>query len=69
MGAYEYQAPGIPGDLDGDGDVTLADLGLWLDCLKGPGQPVPSGGLAADIDGDADVDLLDFALFCGLVSE
>ncbi|MDY7110142.1 MAG: right-handed parallel beta-helix repeat-containing protein [Planctomycetota bacterium] len=52
MGPYEYQA-GIPGDIDGDGDVDTADLlallAAWGDCE----------GCPEDIDGDGDVDTTD----------
>jgi hypothetical protein len=47
------------GDLDGDGDVDLADrelLGAWIDAPLVPGRE------AADLDGDADVDRIDLAL-------
>ena len=45
-----------PGDLDGDGDVDVADYLLLVDCFVGP---FVSGG--ADRDGDGDVDLADYA--------
>ena len=49
-------------DLDGDGDVDLADFGVLRSCWGGPDMP-PSPGCAAtaDFDGDADVDLKDFS--------
>ncbi len=42
---------GIPGDLDGDGDVDQADLGLLLSCY--------GSGDCGDIDGDGDTDQAD----------
>ncbi|HRX83778.1 MAG TPA: right-handed parallel beta-helix repeat-containing protein [Phycisphaerae bacterium] len=68
MGAYEYRLV-IPGDLDGDGEVTLADFGLWRDCLAGPGEDILPLCATADLDGDSDADLGDFALFCRLIAE
>ena len=55
----------MPGDLDGDGDVDLADFVLFADCLSGPGVAYPVGCDAADLEGagDGDVDLADFAVF------
>jgi len=52
-----------PGDLDHDGQVTIADFDALADCLNGP-----IGGLgptcdAGDVDADGDVDLEDFAEF------
>jgi hypothetical protein len=44
---------GIPGDLDGDGDVDLTDLALLL-----ASYGIDDGG---DIDGDGDTDLTDLA--------
>jgi hypothetical protein len=47
--------PPCPGDLDGDGDVDLADLAQLLGCY---GRNESCGG----IDGDGDTDLDDLAL-------
>jgi len=61
--------PGTPGDVDGDGDVDLADFGVFAGCLAGPGQSTPPGGCtqaqftAADFDADQNVDEADFAVF------
>jgi len=53
-----------PGDLDGDGDVTLLDQRLFVGCLGGPGSPpVSNDCAAADHDFDLDVDLRDAARF------
>ncbi|MCP4590537.1 MAG: hypothetical protein GY842_07325, partial [bacterium] len=55
------------GDLDEDGDVDLADHGIFATCVSGPGNPVPPPGCgpaafeAADLDDDNDVDLADYA--------
>jgi len=45
---------GIPGDLDGDGDVDLNDLAILL-----ASYGIDAGG---DIDGDGDTDLSDLAI-------
>lgn len=55
MGAQEHQLVIPPGDLDGDGDVDLADYGILAGCLVGP-----FAATAADYDDDRDVDLDDF---------
>ena len=54
---------GIPGDVDGDGDVDLDDLAAFGACLTGPGGGVPVDCDEADLDQDLDVDLADFAAF------
>ncbi len=45
---------GIPGDLDGDGDVDLSDLAILLASYN-----TDAGG---DLDGDGDTDLADLAI-------
>ncbi len=47
---------GIPGDLDGDGDVDLTDLSTLL------AEFGCTSGCTADIDGDGDVDLTDLSI-------
>ena len=77
--AYEYNAgsnrvhrtyvPPVPGDLDGDRDVDMADFNLFAGALAGPGVTTPPPGYEskhftrADLDHDGDVDLADFAEF------
>jgi hypothetical protein len=54
----------IPGDLDGNGVVDLADFVLFADCINGPiGVPAGNCTGAADLNHDGFVDLADFALF------
>ncbi|MEP0848472.1 MAG: hypothetical protein HRF50_16825 [Phycisphaerae bacterium] len=50
--------PGCPGDLDGDGDVDLADLSALLTNYGTPSGADPGDG---DLDGDGDVDLADLS--------
>jgi endonuclease/exonuclease/phosphatase family metal-dependent hydrolase len=54
----DFTLPGIPGDLDGDGDVDLTDLSALL---ANYGMPSGAGPGDGDIDGDGDVDLLDLS--------
>ncbi len=49
---------GLPGDLDGDGDVDLSDLAGLLSNYGMTSGAVPEDG---DLDGDGDVDLSDLA--------
>ena len=57
IGAFEY----LPGDIDGDGAVSLADFAAWPDCVTGPAVSVASSCRPLDFDLDDDIDLLDFA--------
>jgi hypothetical protein len=62
---FEY-VPGSPGpgDVDGDGDVDLADYASWDSCMNGPGiGPVVAECAPLDLNGDDDIDLADFAAF------
>lgn len=69
IGAWPVGCEGHPGDMDGDADVDLADLAVFVGCLAGPGVPEPPPGCApeafarADTDYDSDVDLADFDAF------
>ncbi|MCP4589133.1 MAG: endonuclease/exonuclease/phosphatase family protein [bacterium] len=72
----DFFIPGsVPGDLTGDGLVTLADWPGFVECLDGPQTP-PSPPLplntaqclqAFDFDDDSDVDATDFGAFQSLL--
>lgn len=52
------------GDVDDDGDVDLADFGVFLACFNGPQNPPAQASCApTDFDHDNDVDLGDFGMF------
>ncbi|MBU0616865.1 MAG: hypothetical protein KKI02_04040 [Planctomycetes bacterium] len=53
-----WVTPLVPGDLDGDGDVDLADLAQLLGHYGMPNGATYEDG---DLDGDGDVDLADLA--------
>ncbi len=52
-------------DVDGDGDVDLADFGVFQGCFNGPNRPYAGGTDCAclDADNDQDLDLTDFGVF------
>ncbi len=61
-----YDFEDVPGDLDDDGDVDLADYERFYECQNGPGSPPGDVGCdKADPDSDGDVDLADFGRFIG----
>lgn len=57
IGAYEFAAP-CPGDLDGGGEVGIADLSILLSHFGDAAASAAEG----DLDGDADVDIGDLSL-------
>lgn len=67
--AWIVRLPAARGDLNGDGQVNVADFGLFSACLAGPGvtEPPPQCDPAvfarADLDGDGDVDVADLGAF------
>ena len=58
--------PSLPGDLNGDGDVDLADFAQFEICFTGPGGTLVPGCEPGDFDLDNDADCDDWAQF-GLV--
>jgi hypothetical protein len=69
FGVYRSAAPvttRLPGDIDADGNVDLADFTLLESCLGGPAIPFAPPclhGVRSDFDGDGDVDLADVTEF------
>lgn len=70
-GAYETDAPQMPGDFDADDAVTLVDYAYFYQCLS------PAGGnpewsqtcrCVFDDDGNGGIDLADFAAFTAAFS-
>ncbi len=65
--AYEEIAEqfslGCAGDMDGGGEVNLADFETLDACQAGPGVLVSPGCAPADLDGDGDCDFTDFSMF------
>lgn len=58
--------PSVPGDIDGDDDVDLADFVQFSQCFGGPQSPsfgTCAKAVSAYLDDDGDVDLVAFAVF------
>ncbi len=61
--------PLVPGDLDGDGGITLADYEPFTGCMSGEGGALPDPSCGSfDSDGDGDIDLRDYAHFADAFS-
>jgi len=67
---FTYRA-GLPGDMDGDGDVDFDDVGALVLALSDPPAYEKRFGLPAtrngDLNGDGDVDFDDIGPFVGLL--
>ena len=51
-------APSLPGDINGDGKVDIADVNAVINAMLGKGAPMTEGS-PADINGDSRVDIAD----------
>jgi len=61
---YWFDAPEpIPGDVNGDQTVNLADFAGFMACMGGPGATVNEACAPFDFDPDGDYDLADLAGF------
>ena len=61
----------LNGDLNGDGDITPADVRVLVDIILGK-QPAPAtvgGKSPADINGDGDVTIADVTKLVNIISE
>jgi hypothetical protein len=62
---------GCPGDLDGDNQRTLNDLGLLSDALFAAGAPfivpIPPGDPLGDLDGDNQLTLNDLGMLSDML--
>ena len=59
IGAFEF----VPGDADGDLNVTISDFAWLYPCLTGPDVPIDTSCDLFNLDVDSDVDLIDFVAF------
>jgi hypothetical protein len=50
----------VPGDFEGDGDVSPDEVAFFMLCVSGPAIPHLPGCEPADTDSDGDVDMTDF---------
>jgi hypothetical protein len=59
-----FDPPPVVGDLDGDGDLDIADYAIFAGCMTGPNGGLLAGCGPSDLDADrADVDLPDYSQF------
>lgn len=61
-GAFEY--PGLPGDLNEDGQRNGLDTALLAAYLAGNVTGLPGGAVSADLDGDGQVTAVDLVRLC-----
>lgn len=63
------EPPGLPGDLDGNGEVDMNDYALFQQCFSGTGTPYTDPACStSDLNGDGAVDLTDLQLFIDCMS-